>query len=623
VSGRPGRALGLDLGTDRIGVAISDDEQTVATPLEVVDAKDRVKADLRIAELVDEWVPTIVVGASHARRARCTRPKSSRHGRYGGRASDSSGLDGQRAQMTQGDEEADSETDEVEEVEETEDVEETDDLDVGPSSSTEEPTSGVDKLLSRFGPVPAGSADRPAPGPRPASPTLGRPTGPRRSHPAGASAAATSTATMATPAPLFDEPHDDVFGEAPIGVGTWTDPESPPSIVEDIRVIPDQPDPVEVIDRRDWVRMPRRTGPVFRFLVIGLILGFAIVTIYSRIGTWWDNQYDPPGEPGSPVEFTIASGATANDVTQDLFSQGVIANPTLFRYWVADNLEGDFLAGEYICLQEDMSFEEALDCLDGVGPVPPTFFSITIPEGLRLEEIIDVLHAENPSFAKADLESDLQATLVSVGLTGVPDPPLTDTPDPTGSGKEGLLFPATYQIDEKKEADTLDILRRMADTMELKFTQVVDESGRDPVIGELELTDYEVLVIASLIEEEYLIDEDLGRISRVIYNRLVNGRFSLGIDATACYAAQKPCADLNQEDLDSESPWNTRNLQNWDLPPTPIASPGEKAIRAALNPDAGDWLFYVRTEEDGGHTFATTDAEFQAAKAVCQERGYC
>ena len=348
-----------------------------------------------------------------------------------------------------------------------------------------------------------------------------------------------------------------------------------------------------------------------------------VTAVYGRVTSWWGDQYDPPGEPGSPVEFAIPSGATANDVTQDLYAEGVIANPTLFRYWLADNLDGDFQAGDYTCLQENMSFDEALECLDGQGPVPPTFFSVTIPEGLRLTEIIDVLNRENPGFDKAGLRRDLLADLVSVELSGVPDRVIPDSPDPTNSGLEGLLFPATYQIDEKEEDNTLDILRRMADEMESRYTSLVDSEGRSPIIEELELTDYEVIIIASLIEEEYLIDEDLGRISAVIYNRLLNGRFSLGIDATACYAAQKPCADLNQADLDSESPWNTRNLQNYDLPPTPIAAPGEKALRAALNPDVGDWLYYVRTEEDGGHTFAVTDAEFNAAKAICVERSYC
>jgi len=369
--------------------------------------------------------------------------------------------------------------------------------------------------------------------------------------------------------------------------------------------------------------MPRRTGPVFRFLLVGFVLVIGISFVYGRVTTWFDDQYDPPGDPGSSVEFAIPSGATSNDVTQQLYADDVIANPTLFRYWLGDNLDGDFQAGDYICVQENMSFEEVLGCLDGIGPVPPRFFSVTIPEGLRLEDIVDVLNAENPGWAKVDLLADLQATLVSVGLTGVPDGPIPGSPDRTRSGKEGLLFPATYQVDEKNETDSLDILRRMADTMELKFTQVVEDSGRAEIIEELELTDYEVLTIASLIEEEYLIDEDLGRISRVIYNRLAHGRFPLGIDATSCYAAQKPCADLTQADLDSTSPWNTRDLGNYDLPPTPIASPGEKAILAALNPEPGEWLYYVRTEADGGHTFATTDEEFNAAKAVCIERGYC
>lgn len=488
---------------------------------------------------------------------------------------------------------------------------------------------GVDRLLSRFGPVPDADAGRQAPGPRPSGESLSRPApGPRPKTQAPnqrpgpehlSTASTTTTATITGPSPLFDEPRDDVFGDPAIGVGTWVDPSVEPASVRPASAA----EPVEIIDRRDWVRMPRRTGPVFRFLLVGFVLVLGISFAYGRVTGWFDDQYDPPGEPGSSVAFAIPSGATANEVTQQLFAEGVITNPTLFRYWLGDNLDGDFRAGDYICLQENMSFDEALACLDGVGPVPPQFFSVTIPEGLRLEEIIDVLNDQNPGFAKADLEKNLDAALVSVGLTGVPDGPLPGSPDPTGSGKEGLLFPATYQIDEKNENDSLAILSKMAQTMEDKFNGAVEDIGRAPIITELELTDYEVLTIASLIEEEYLVDEDLGRISRVIYNRLENGRFSLGIDATACYAAQKPCAELTQEDLDSTSPWNTRDLGNYGLPPTPISAPGEKAIRAALNPEPGDWLYYVRTEEDGGHTFATTDAEFQAAKVVCTERGYC
>ncbi len=496
----------------------------------------------------------------------------------------------------------------------------------GPAPAAErEDAKGVDRLLSRFGPVQE-PLDRQSPGPRSASGAVPRPS-------AGDHPAAQSTTTIDKPAPLFDAPADSVFDEVPLGAGTWSDPDAPPAHIaavaaaDDLVIIPDAAEvgPVEVIDRRDWVRAPRRTGPVFRFLVVAFIAVLALGTVYNRVDGWLSNQYDPEGDPGALVEFEIASGATTNEVTQQLFAQDVIANPTLFRYWISDNLDGDFQAGQYNCLQENMSFEEARDCLVSVGPVPPTFFSVTIPEGLRLAEIVNVLNAENPSFELASLQADLSATIVSVNLEGVPDSPIEGNPDPTGSGKEGLLFPATYQIDERDQGNTRAILARMADQMELEFERAVAEVGRAPVVEELELTDYEVLIVASLIEEEYGVEEDLRRISRVIYNRLQAGNFSLGIDATACYAANKACADLTREDLDSPSPWNTRNTSNFGLPPTPIASPGAAAIRAALNPEQGDWLWYVLTngetgENPGAHTFANTEGEFSAAVQLCRER---
>lgn len=479
--------------------------------------------------------------------------------------------------------------------------------------------SGVDRMLSRFGPVPQRDPNRRPPGPTPGAEIRRPRPGPRR---VAVPEVASNRDAADDRGPLFQVPPDDVFVEAKVPGPTATQVVEIPDWSDTVYADPEWHEPVEVIDRRDWVRVPRRSGQTVRFLLVACCLGLIGSFVYGRVSNWFQDQQNPPGDPGELVEFAIPAGATANDVTQDLYAQGIIANPTLFRYWLSDSFGGEFLAGDYDCLRENMSFDEALDCLDGVGPLPPSFFSITIPEGLRLEEILEVLNRENPAFAEADLENDLRATLVSVGLEGVPDGPLPGSPDPTGSGKEGLLFPATYQIDEKKESDTLDILRRMTQTMEDKFEAAVEDNGRDPVIAELGLTDYQVLIVASLIEEEYRVPGDQPKIARVIYNRLLNG-WSLGIDATTCYAAQKSCADIDKADLDSDSLWNTRNLQNRELPPTPIAAPGEGSIRAALNPDDGAWMYYVLTEDDGSHTFAVTDAEFNAAKRICQQKGFC
>ncbi len=480
------------------------------------------------------------------------------------------------------------------------------------AETTEDRPSGVDRLLSRFGPVPERDPDRPPPGPTPDPESV------RRPEPAPVVEHVAPVGPPSEPSPLFDEPHDEVFGVpvAPLS------PQPAETVFAEIEPYEEVRPPQEVIDRRDWVRMPRRTGPMFRFLLIAFVVGLGASTAYTRVTTWFDEQIDPPGPPGEAIEFAIPAGSTANDVTQTLYSEGVIANPTIFRYWLGENFEGDFQAGEYSCVRRQMSFDEVVACLDGQGPLPPQFFSITIPEGLRLDELLEKLSDENPSFDLDKLQADIRSPLVSVGLTGVPERAPVNSPDSTGSGKEGLLFPATYQIDERKSSDSLDILIRMAETLEDKFEAAVEDLGRDAVIDELELLDYEVLIVASLVEEEAQVAEDRPKIARVIYNRLLRN-WSLGIDATSCYAAQKSCADLTVADLESDSPWNTRNVNSRGLPPTPIASPGEAAIRAALSPEPGPWMYYVLTEPDGSHTFAETDEEFQAAKRICQERGLC
>ncbi len=132
------------------------------------------------------------------------------------------------------------------------------------------------------------------------------------------------------------------------------------------------------------------------------------------------------------------------------------------------------------------------------------------------------------------------------------------------------------------------------------------------------LSPYQVLIVASLIEEEARADVDRAKIARVIYNRLEAGEL-LGIDATVVYALGGD-RNLSAADLAFDSPYNTRLYPG--LPPSPIASPGRLSLEAAVNPADGDWFFYVLTEENGPgtHTFTTTIEEHNAAVQVCIER---
>jgi len=181
---------------------------------------------------------------------------------------------------------------------------------------------------------------------------------------------------------------------------------------------------------------------------------------------------------------------------------------------------------------------------------------------------------------------------------------------------EGTLFPESYQVEEGDAPEV--VIQRMVDQLDRLFAKP-DTQARVEALG---LTPYQVLTVASLIEEEAKTDDDRPKVARVIYNRL-DQEMPLQIDATSCFAKGEPGCTLTEADLASDSPYNTRNRQG--LPPTPIASPGRASIEAALNPADGDWLYYVRDvdADDGSHFFTDDYDEFVEAKQRCEAAGVC
>jgi len=128
----------------------------------------------------------------------------------------------------------------------------------------------------------------------------------------------------------------------------------------------------------------------------------------------------------------------------------------------------------------------------------------------------------------------------------------------------------------------------------------------------LNLTEYELLTVASLIEREAANPQEKPLIASVIYNRLRQD-MPLQIDATIQYALGKPRENLSLADLEVDSPYNT--YQNYGLPPGPIASPSRDSIEAALNPQETDYLYYVLTAGGEEHFFTDNYDEFLQAKA--------
>lgn len=232
---------------------------------------------------------------------------------------------------------------------------------------------------------------------------------------------------------------------------------------------------------------------------------------------------------------------------------------------------------------------------------------VTIPEGLTNEQLLERLEDQFPT---------LDPVAIQTAIDTSPAPALLGAPLPNA---EGYLFPETYAVDgDMLATEPVSALGVLFDQMRRQFDLVAGETNLAQSESLVGYTPYQVLIIASLIEEEAFSPIDRPKIARVIYNRLDAG-WTLGIDATVSYALGGD-TELSNEDLQVDSPYNTRKVVG--LPPSPIAAPGRASIEAALRPVDGDWMYYVRTDEDGEgtHTFAVTEAEFEAARQLCIQR---
>jgi UPF0755 protein len=224
---------------------------------------------------------------------------------------------------------------------------------------------------------------------------------------------------------------------------------------------------------------------------------------------------------------------------------------------------------------------------------------VTLPEGIPLSQVVDRL-VRFTELKRPDIVASLQNPAV-LGLPGW-----------AGDHPEGFLFPATYDVEPGTAA--VDALQLMTE----KFAEVAAGLDLEAGAARLGLSAYKVVIIASIIEDETAVDADRAKVARVILNRLAQG-MPLQLDSTVNYVRTEKKARLSLRDIAVESPYNT--YQHKGLPPTPIDSPGEKAMAAALAPAQGNWLYFV-TIDKAGNSFFTNDYQaFLDAKNKAKRDG--
>lgn len=319
----------------------------------------------------------------------------------------------------------------------------------------------------------------------------------------------------------------------------------------------------------------------------GRVIGLALAVAAALAIVWFLVALFQPFKgsgDGDPFPVAIPRGSSVGDIGSLLADKGVISNGTMFEIRTTlSGRRGSLNHGTHE-FRRNMSYSAALDELE--KPTVKKTIKLTLPEGQSRQEAAKTV-------AASGLPGDyLKASVRSPGFK----PRVYGAPKDVRS-LEGFLFPATYELKPGSTADDLvaDQLKAFTDN----FAGVNMKYARKK-----NLTPFDVLTIASMIEREVMVPKERRMVAAVIYNRLKMGE-PLGIDATIRFATGNWEKPLTESELATDSPYNTRT--NQGLPPGPIGSPGLAAIKAAADPAKTDaWLYVVKPGTCGEHVFSSS-----------------
>ena len=319
------------------------------------------------------------------------------------------------------------------------------------------------------------------------------------------------------------------------------------------------------------------------------IISTVVVSVILALGFLLNHVFfSKPAPRAQSVDVRVEQGDSLAAVVRKLREQNVIANERLFSLWARlRGAEKRIHRGLYR-FEASVTPQEVLERLvAGKG----IFRTVTIPEGLTVKEIADLLAklqiADKEKFFAAAANPELLGTL---GLRE--------------QGIEGYLFPSTYNF--IPTTPEKDIIFTMAEQFRKVFQPVLAQRE-----GKSQLTPHEIITLASIIEKETGVESERPLVSAVFHNRLKR-QMPLQSDPTVIYGLKDFNGNLTRKDLQDSSPYNTYRIAA--LPPGPICNPGLSSIKAALYPADVPYLYFV-SKNDGTHVFSeTVEAHNQAVK---------
>ncbi|MGR3765139.1 endolytic transglycosylase MltG [Rossellomorea sp. NS-SX7] len=356
----------------------------------------------------------------------------------------------------------------------------------------------------------------------------------------------------------------------------------------------------KLLERQEEAKVIRKiVGLIFLSLII--IIGGTAVGGYLYVKSAL-NPVNPDNTKPVKVEIPIGSGVTS--IGNILEEKGIVKNATVFKYYVKFNNESGFQAGSYD-LTPSMTLNEIVNSLKTGKVMRKAEFKITLPEGLQLDKITEIIADKSP-YKKDEIEKKLNDKKWIEQLKKEYPNLVTDELFNKDIKRplEGYLYPATYSFYEKKPSLEEILTKMIAQTDEV-LAQYQDS------MAEREYTAHQLLTMSSLIEEEATEKADRGKISSVFYNRIEEG-MPLQTDPTVLYALGEHKSRTVYKDLEVDSPYNTYKVKG--LPPGPIANAGLSSIEAALQPEATNYYYFLASS-NGSVYYSETLEEHNEKKA--------
>lgn len=332
------------------------------------------------------------------------------------------------------------------------------------------------------------------------------------------------------------------------------------------------------------------SGLIKRILVPGLAV-LLLLGLAAALGAYWmDEQLNQPRQ-FSQTTFPIERGDTLKKFALHLQEAGVISETLPLTLYARFKGQAGKLHTGYYRFEDGLNLVEVLDAITrGRYRLQHQF---TFVQGSTYRQLREALAADDQ--VRQTLGDMDDAELLA----------LMDTAQHY-THPEGLFYPETYAYDPG--ASDVDILRRAYAMMQDRLAEIW--SQRDPDI-EIE-TPYEALILASIIEKETALASERAQISGVFMNRLRKG-MKLQTDPTVIYGLGETYdGNITRAHLTTDTPYNTYTREG--LPPTPIALPGQAAIKAAVNPEQTEAIYFVaKGDGSGAHTFSRTLKEHNRA----------